>query len=105
MQMNANDEAMTTAASPVGTMPEEVDVAVVGAGPTGITMAGTLAAYGIQTVVLDGAEGPVGHSRAAVVQARTLETLEPLGVVEGMLGRGVVVSHFGVRDRDRRLLA
>jgi 2-polyprenyl-6-methoxyphenol hydroxylase-like FAD-dependent oxidoreductase len=103
--MNANDEAMTREDSPVGTMPEEVDVAVVGAGPTGITMAGMLAAYGIRTVVLDGAEGPVGHSRAAVVQARTLETLETLGVVEGMLGRGVVVSHFGVRDRDRRLLA
>jgi 2-polyprenyl-6-methoxyphenol hydroxylase-like FAD-dependent oxidoreductase len=102
--MNANDEAMPTGESPVGTMPEEVDVAVVGAGPTGITVVGMLAAYGIRTVVLDGADGPVGHSRAAVVQARTLETLEPLGVVEGMLGLGVVVPHFGVRDRDRRLL-
>ena len=56
--MNANDEAIPTGGSPVETVPEEVDVAVVGAGPTGMTMAGMLAAYGVRTVVLDGADGP-----------------------------------------------
>ena len=76
---------------------------MVGAGPVGLTAAAMLAAYGIRTVMLDGADGPAPNSRAAVIHARTLATLEPLGVVEGMLGRGVVVSHFGVRDRDRRL--
>ena len=40
-----------------------------------------------------------------MVQARTLETLEPLGIVEEALRRGVIVSQFGVRDRDQRLLA
>jgi 2-polyprenyl-6-methoxyphenol hydroxylase-like FAD-dependent oxidoreductase len=85
--------------------PDEVEVAVIGAGPTGLTAATMLAAYGIRTVVLDRAVGPAGHSRAAVIHARTLETLEPLGVVDELLRRGVVVPHFGVRDRDRRLLA
>jgi 2-polyprenyl-6-methoxyphenol hydroxylase-like FAD-dependent oxidoreductase len=77
--MNANDEAMPTGGSPVGTVPEDVDVAVVGAGPTGMTMAGMLAAYGVRTVVLDGADGPAPNSRAAVVHARTLETCPNCG--------------------------
>lgn len=84
---------------------EQVDVAVVGAGPTGLTMATMLTAYGVRTIVLDKAEGPADHSRAAVVHARTLEALEPLGVVDEMVAKGVAVPHFGVRDRDRRLLA
>src|SRR4028118_2034959 len=86
-------------------VPDEVEVAVVGAGPTGLTAAAMLAGFGVRVVVLDGAPGPAQHSRAAVVHARTLETLEPLGVVAEALREGVVVPHFGVRDRDRRLPA
>src|SRR5919205_1284167 len=102
--MNDREHATYTPDSRSRSMPDEVDVAVVGAGPVGLTIASMLAAYGIRTVVLDQAAGPAGHSRAAVVHARTLETLEPLGIVEEAVRRGVVVPHFGVRDRDRRLL-
>jgi 2-polyprenyl-6-methoxyphenol hydroxylase-like FAD-dependent oxidoreductase len=102
--MNGNEDATRTSGTIDRSLTEEVEVAVVGAGPTGLTLAGMLSGYGIQTAVLDGAAGPARHSRAAVVHARTLETLEPLGVVGEMLGGGVVVPHFGVRDRDRLLL-
>lgn len=82
--------------------PEEVEVAVVGAGPTGLTLAALLCGYGVRTAVLDRATGPAGQSRAAVINARTLETL---GVAREILGRGKMVPYFGIRDRDRRLLA
>jgi 2-polyprenyl-6-methoxyphenol hydroxylase-like FAD-dependent oxidoreductase len=103
--MNDREHATHAADSISRSMPDEVEVAVVGAGPVGLTIATMLAAYGIRTVVLDRAAGPAAHSRAAVVQARTLETLEPLGIVEEALRRGVIVSQFSVRDRDQRLLA
>jgi 2-polyprenyl-6-methoxyphenol hydroxylase-like FAD-dependent oxidoreductase len=82
----------------------DTEVVVVGAGPTGLTAAAMLAGYGIRTVVLDRAAGPAPHSRAAVVHVRTLETLEPLGIADEVVRSGVVVPHFAIRDRDRRLL-
>ena len=88
-----------------GVLPDEVEVAVVGAGPAGLTAAAMLVGYGVRVAVLDGALGPAKHSRAAVVHAGTLASLEPLDVVDEALREGVVVPHFGVRDRDRRLLA
>src|SRR5919206_748465 len=103
--MNDREHATYTPDSRFRSMPDEVDVAVVGAGPVGLTIASMLAAYGIRTVVLDRAAGPAAYSRAAVIHARTLETLEPLGIVEEAVRKGVIVPHFGVRDRDRRLLA
>ena len=103
--MNDREYATHATDSRSRPMPDEVDVAVVGAGPVGLTIASMLEAYGIRIVVLDRAIGPASHSRAAVVHARTLETLEPLGIVEEAVRKGVIVPHFGVRDRDRRLLA
>ena len=99
--MNGNEHATRTSGTTDRSLTEEVEVAVVGSGPTGLTLAVMLSGYGIRTAVLDGAAAPACHSRAAVVHARTLE---PLGVVDEMLGGGVVVPHFGVRDRDRLLL-
>src|SRR5919206_1059048 len=103
--MNDREQATRPADSRSRPMPSEVEVAVVGAGPVGLTIASMLEAYGIRTVVLDRAAGPAAYSRAAVIHARTLETLEPLGIVEEAVRKGVIVPHFGVRDRDRRLLA
>jgi thioredoxin reductase len=86
--MNDREHATHAADSISRSMPDEVEVAVVGAGPVGLTMATMLAAYGIRTVVLDRAAGPAAHSRAAVVQARTLETLEgSSGSASGRLRR------------------
>jgi len=105
--MSGNEGIGRTEVTPPRAEPceDEVEVAVVGAGPTGLATATVLSGYGIRTVVLDRAAGPAPNSRAAVIHARTLEALEPLGVVDEMLRAGVVVPHFGVRDRDRRLLA
>ena len=43
-------------------------------------------------------------SRAAVIHARTLEVLEPLGVSEALISQGLQVPTFRVRDRDAQLI-
>ncbi|MFL6135897.1 MAG: FAD-dependent oxidoreductase [Nocardioidaceae bacterium] len=85
-------------------LPARTDVAIVGAGPTGLALAATLASAGIDFVVVDRLAEGANTSRAAVVHARTLEILEKLGASEALTARGIKVSHFAVRDGSRRLL-
>jgi len=80
------------------------DVLIVGAGPTGLTLASALAARGVRATVIDRLAEGSNTSRAAVVHARTLEVLEPLGVSEALIERGLQAQRFTIRDRDRVLV-
>ncbi|WP_350348258.1 FAD-dependent monooxygenase [Agromyces sp. G08B096] len=66
----------------------ETEVLVVGGGPTGLMLGLTLARLGVRAIVADGKDGPTRESRALVVQARTLELYDQLGVLERALAEG-----------------
>jgi 2-polyprenyl-6-methoxyphenol hydroxylase-like FAD-dependent oxidoreductase len=59
---------------------EETDVLVVGAGPTGLTLAGGLLKRGVRVRVVDRAERANPHSKAITLWPKTFEAFEPLGV-------------------------
>ena len=80
------------------------DVLIVGAGPTGLTLATALAVRGIQATVVDRQAAGDNTSRAAVVHARTLEVLEGIGVADHLVSLGVRAPRFTIRDRDRVLV-
>ena len=61
------------------------DVLVVGAGPTGLMLANWLVKLGVDVIVVDGKDGPTRESRALVVQARSLEIYDQLGLGELVL--------------------
>ncbi|MFE9689882.1 FAD-dependent monooxygenase [Micromonospora sp. NPDC005806] len=84
--------------------PEHTDVLVVGAGPTGLAVAATLAGHGVRATVVDRLATPPVTSRAAVVHAGTLEVLDRIGVAAPLVSRGLPANRFTVRDRDRVLL-
>ena len=67
---------------------DRCDVLVVGAGPTGLTLALALAAAGVSVRLVDAAGDRVHESRALGVQPRTLEVLRPLGVAAPLIERG-----------------
>jgi 2-polyprenyl-6-methoxyphenol hydroxylase-like FAD-dependent oxidoreductase len=94
--------SQTLAAS--SSLPVDTDVLVVGAGPSGLTLAAALAARGVRTTVIDRQAEGANTSRAAVVHARTLEVLEPLDVARRLVARGLQAQRFTVRDRDRVLM-
>lgn len=82
-----------------------IDILVVGAGPTGLALAAELARLGVSVLAIDAQAAGANTSRAAVVHARTLETLEPLAVAKRLHAGGIEVPTFTVRDRDRVLAA
>ena len=65
------------------TLPKNADVVIVGAGPTGLTLACTLRAANLDVLVLDKVAEGANTSRAAVIHARTLEVLDELDVTHG----------------------
>ncbi|MDB5594119.1 MAG: monooxygenase FAD-binding protein [Hyphomicrobiales bacterium] len=81
------------------------DVMVVGAGPTGLALAAELRRLGVSIHIVDAQAEGANTSRAAVVHARTLEVLEPLGVTAHLLQDGLKVPTFRIRDRDNVLLS
>jgi 2-polyprenyl-6-methoxyphenol hydroxylase-like FAD-dependent oxidoreductase len=81
-------------------LPTTTDVLIVGAGPTGLTLACALAHQGVPSVVVDRLAIGSNTSRAAAVHARTLEVLDDLGVAARLHAHGTVVPTFVIRDRD-----
>ncbi|MHA3023321.1 FAD-dependent oxidoreductase [Mycobacterium sp. BMJ-28] len=81
------------------------EVLVVGAGPVGLTTAIVLTQHGHRVTVVDNQAEGANTSRAAVVHPHTLELLEPYGVTEQLVRRGVHTPTFAIRDRDDLLIA
>jgi 2-polyprenyl-6-methoxyphenol hydroxylase-like FAD-dependent oxidoreductase len=66
----------------------DIDVLIVGAGPTGLTLAAQLAVYGARFRLVDRLLDRVHESRALGVQPRSLEVLAGLGVADELVECG-----------------
>jgi 2-polyprenyl-6-methoxyphenol hydroxylase-like FAD-dependent oxidoreductase len=80
----------------------ELDVLVVGAGPTGLTLAGQLQAMGSTVRIVDRQAHRVHESRALAVQPRTLEVLRGLGVTSQLVDEGNRAMEVELRSGRRR---
>ena len=68
------------------------DVIVVGAGPTGLLLAGDLAEAGVDVTVLERRDGTISNlSRAFGVHARTLEELDARGLADQLVSTGATL--------------
>ncbi|OBA64458.1 pentachlorophenol monooxygenase [Mycobacterium sp. 1100029.7] len=82
----------------------DTDVLVVGAGPTGLALAASLIARGVPTVLIDQQSQGANTSRAAAVNARTLEVLEELDVARRLVKAGLIAPRFTIRQGRRTLI-
>ena len=63
-------------------------VLIVGAGPTGLTLACELARSGVSFRLIEAAPGPQPGSRGKGIQPRTLEVFDDLGIVDRVIATG-----------------
>ncbi|HUR06974.1 MAG TPA: FAD-dependent monooxygenase, partial [Nonomuraea sp.] len=64
------------------------DVLIVGAGPTGLTLACDLTRRGVACRIIEQATTPAAGSRGFTLKPRTLEALDDLGVADRILAAG-----------------
>jgi 2-polyprenyl-6-methoxyphenol hydroxylase-like FAD-dependent oxidoreductase len=72
----------------------KTDVVIIGAGPTGLSLACQCIRYGVDFVILEKNEGITPYSKALGVHARTLEIYEQLGLAQTAVERGQVAGKF-----------
>jgi len=76
-----------------------LDVLIVGAGPSGLTLAIELARRGVAYRLIDAAPAPFSGSRGKGLQPRTLEILDHMGVIRPVMQQGGLYPymrmHFG----------
>src|SRR6478736_2033509 len=69
-----------------GSLPEEVDVLIVGCGPAGLTLAAQLSAFpDIKTCIVEQKSGPLLRGQADGVACRTVEMFHAFGFSERVL--------------------
>jgi 2-polyprenyl-6-methoxyphenol hydroxylase-like FAD-dependent oxidoreductase len=83
----------------IQTLKTETEILIVGAGPTGLSLAAELRRRGIDPAIIDRQAAGANTSRACVVHARMLEVLEPLGATNDLLALGVKVPIFHIHHR------
>ena len=84
----------------------DAQVAVVGAGPIGMTLAGRLAQRGLSVILLEEHPAPTGEgSKALCMQRETLEIWDRLGIGERVAQRGVQWNVGRTYFRDRELFS
>lgn len=66
----------------------DTEILIVGAGPTGLSLACQLIRFGIDFIIIDPKETTTPFSRAIGVQARTLEIYEQIGLADKLIAIG-----------------
>lgn len=81
----------------------DTDVLIVGAGPTGLTVAVELMRRGISCRIIDSLSEPSEKSRALAIHARTLELFEKMDLIDDFLAVGWKSHAFSVYEKTEHV--
>ncbi|WP_375393365.1 FAD-dependent monooxygenase, partial [uncultured Sphingomonas sp.] len=76
------------------------DVVIVGAGPTGLTLANLLGAAGVATLLVEANDATVGEPRAVSIDDETLRTVQAMGLLDTVAPS--IVAGYGSDYRSPR---
>jgi 2-polyprenyl-6-methoxyphenol hydroxylase-like FAD-dependent oxidoreductase len=75
---------------------DNTDVLIVGAGPTGLMMACQLAIYNIPFRIIEKKMTSSTNSGALIIQARTLEIFEKMGIAKEAVKEGIIANKINI---------
>ncbi|WP_197994635.1 FAD-dependent monooxygenase [Gimesia panareensis] len=78
------------------TLPAHTPVLIVGAGPTGLSLAIELVRRNIDCLLIDRNPEPLPFDRATVIHSRSLECFETMGTIDSFLERGHIMRGFNI---------
>jgi 3-(3-hydroxy-phenyl)propionate hydroxylase len=84
---------------------EQVDVVIVGAGPSGLTLANILGLQGVRTLVVEERDTLIDYPRGVGLDDEALRTFQSIGLVDRVLPHTVPNQILRFFDAKRRLLA
>jgi 2-polyprenyl-6-methoxyphenol hydroxylase-like FAD-dependent oxidoreductase len=82
---------------------DETEVLIVGAGPTGLMMACQLAVYGVSFRIIDKSSISSQNSGALIVQARTLEIFEQMGIAGEAIKQGIIADRINILYNGKKI--
>ncbi|HSW97813.1 MAG TPA: FAD-dependent monooxygenase [Candidatus Saccharimonadales bacterium] len=85
-------------------MSKNTTVLIIGAGPTGLMMACQLARFAIPFRIIDENEDHTTQSRALVVQSRSLEIFDQMGLAKKALEQGQIATEVGAFFNGKKLV-
>lgn len=80
-----------------------IDLLIVGAGPTGLTLASEALRHGLHCRIIDRSPAPSRTSIALAIQSRTIEVFESIGVADELLARGQRLTTINLYVDGHRL--
>ncbi len=83
----------------------EVDVVIVGAGPSGLTLANILGLQGVRTLIVEERDTLIDYPRGVGLDDEALRTFQSIGLVDRVLPHTVPNQILRFFDAKRRLLA
>jgi phenol 2-monooxygenase len=87
------EDAHPSVAERPGTLPEDVDVLIIGCGPAGLLLAAQLSDFpDIRTAIVDRKDGPLEVGQADGVACRTVEIFEALGLADRLVNEAYWVN-------------
>jgi 2-polyprenyl-6-methoxyphenol hydroxylase-like FAD-dependent oxidoreductase len=77
------------------------EVLIVGAGPTGLSLAAQFVRYGVDFIIIDKKEGVTTLSKALAVHARTLEIYEQMDLSQTAIERGTLIQKMNLLSEGK----
>ena len=84
-------------------MNKQIDVLIIGAGPTGLTAAIEAVRHGLTVHIIDQNACRSIHSKALVAHAKTLEIFHDMGLVDDVLAQGKIFKALNIYDQNEHM--